>query len=598
MVKKKEKFEGELKEETVKVEVSAEGSSNKSVITVQNNNDNSNSNENSNNMGSSENINRLNNLENKLTFSDKLKLKTIEFLKDKYNLMFLVVFIIGLVIRLKYLNLEVIWNDAAVHMWYVIKIINDPTFVFSFNFIYGDHLISHFVTIPFYLITKNIVASGRLASILIGMVGVILIYLLGKEISNKNTGLIAAAILSFHPLFWFLNVWILADAHMATAVIFSLYCFVRMNKEKTTFWGIMTGISFVLTMLAKFQAAHFFMILIIYYILFDIKRMFKTPWIYSWVIPSLSIFADLFMIIIGKKSTFVLRALSLMIDFRGMPFGLDTTKLFPWTFTWSLLLLSLFGAILIIIYRKKEFYFPIFFFLFYWTFSEVNLDQPDARHLLFLVPIIILIASFFIDEVRNFLNILSKKKIISYFSYILMVLLVIIICYNFYQTGTQFIQSKSLTYTGYQEAGQWIKENVPEDIPIFAGEYRSIRLFTEREFGGPTPEFYGGPILNLRSPRRYTEEHESDGKSNFELDVANLSKNSDVYLEIDIWEYAQPKWYWPLSENSLKYFESLGFKLVNMIERDVMTSDGLKKIPVIFILRKDKEVINATKLIK
>src|SRR3989338_9272430 len=114
-----------------------------------------------------------------------------------------------------------------------------------------------------------------------------------------------------------------------------------------------------------------------------------------------------------------------------------------------------------------------------------------------------------------------------------MVLLVIIICYNFYQTGTQFIQSKSLTYTGYQEAGQWIKENVPEDIPIFAGEYRSIRLFTEREFGGPTPEFYGGPILNLRSPRRYTEEHESDGKSNFELDVANLSKNSDVYLEID-----------------------------------------------------------------
>ena len=70
----------------------------------------------------------------------------------------------------------------------------------------------------------------------------------------------------------------------------------------------------------------------------------------------------------------------------------------------------------------------------------------------------------------------------------------------------------------------------------------------------------------------------------------NLSQKNDIYLEIDVWEYYQPTWYWPLSQKSLDYFNSLGFKIVNVVEREVSTKDGLNQMPVIFIFKKDKEI--------
>ena len=115
-------------------------------------------------------------------------------------------------------------------------------------------------------------------------------------------------------------------------------------------------------------------------------------------------------------------------------------------------------------------------------------------------------------------------------------------------------------------------------------------MFSEREFGGPPPENYEGPIINLRSPFRYTEIYDNVSQRNFEEDVTNLSQKSDVYLEIDVWEYYQPTWYWPLSQKSLDYFDGLGFKIMKVVEREVSTKEGLVKIPVIFILKKDQVI--------
>ena len=60
-------------------------------------------------------------------------------------------------------------------------------------------------------------------------------------------------------------------------------------------------------------------------------------------------------------------------------------------------------------------------------------------------------------------------------------------------------------------------------------------------------------------------------------------------------EHTCLEYYQHLSQKSLDYFTDFGFNLVKVIERDVMTNEGPKKVPVIFIFKKDKvkDVSNA-----
>jgi len=365
-----------------------------------------------------------------------------------------------------------------------------------------------------------------------------------------------------------------------------------MNKKRNKFWSVMTGFSFILALFAKFQAAHFFMILIIYYLFFERKNVFSKPYLYAWAIP-LS-FAVLTQIVSSSPTLF--RALLLFVNFRGMPYGLDTTKLFPFVFPGYLLPLAVIGLLLVLAYRLRQFYFPAFLFFFYWVFSEVGLDNPDARHLLFMVPILILFSSFAIQEAANYLSLLMRDtKVRAKIRVVVILLTLILVSVHQYNTGNAFITAKSYGYTGYPEAGQWLTENVPNDIPIFAGSPRMIRAFTEREYhslgeaDSAIDIFTGGPIWYLRGTK-YLE-----NRTAFEEDLRMLSKTSDVYLEVDMWEYTQPSWYYPLSQESINYFLSLGFKPVKTVEREIPTNKGLSKLSVILIFKKEKENLYGAK---
>ena len=411
-------------------------------------------------------------------------------------------------------------------------------------------------------------------------------YLLGKELKSKFAGLLTATLLSFNHIVWFYGVRPLGDSPLLTTTIILLYCMVRLEKEKTAKWGILSGILFIAAMFTKVQAVLFSLAVIIYVLLFKRKEMFKERGtLYSWMIPAgFLLLAHVF----GKllfKAGILDRVFKLFLDTRGMPFGFEASGMINWIFSWQLLLLSVLGLILILFYKEKKYYFSITLFFFYWLFFEINVDNTQDRYVLPLFAVGIILAVFALEEIRSFFELMFGKNKIFY---LVPIILVLFISWNYYQTGDSLIYNKTFSYTGYQEAGQWIKDNIPKSDPIFAGEYRAIRLFAEREYGGPIHEELGGTIINLRSPFRYTEEYTPVGQKNFEDDINNLSTKNNIYLEIDIWEYAQPSWYWPLSQKSLEYFDSLGFNLVKVVEREVITKEGPKKVPVIFIFKKDK----------
>ena len=92
----------------------------------------------------------------------------------------------------------------------------------------------------------------------------------------------------------------------------------------------------------------------------------------------------------------------------------------------------------------------------------------------------------------------------------------------------------------------------------------------------------------MGTTQRFELEDPEKGRQAFEEDVMELSQNHEVYLEIDVWEYTQPSWYFPINQDSINYFVNLGFVPVKIVEREVNTQQGLQKIPVIFIFKKEK----------
>ena len=523
-----------------------------------------------------------------------LKKDVKAWLSNKYNLAFLGVLFLAFLIRLRYIGQESIWNDSAVHLWYAIKVIKEPLFIFSREYLLGDYTIPQTIMSIIYLFTGNILLAAQIITMLYALIGIIFIYLLGTELKNKFAGILAAILLTFNHIAWFYGARPLGDSPLLTTTIILLYCMVRLEKEKTAKWGILSGILFIVAIFTKVQAMLFSLAVIIYVLLFKRKEMLKERGtLYSWIIPATFL---LLAQIFGKfffNAPILDRVFKLFLDIRGMPFGFEAFGMINWIFSWQLLLLSILGLILILFYKEKRYYFSITLFFFYGLFFEINVDNTQDRYVLPLFAVGIILAVFALEEIRYFFELMFGKNKLFY---LVPIILVLFISWNYYQTGDSLIYNKTFSYTGYQEAGQWIKDNVPINDPIFAGEYRSIRLFAEREFGGPPQDQdFGGSIWNLRSPYRYTEIYDNVSQENFEEDVLNLSKDSDIYLEIDIWEYYQPKWYFPLSQKSLDYFTDFGFNLVKVIERDVMTNEGPKKVPVIFIFKKDKvkDVSNA-----
>jgi len=507
------------------------------------------------------------------SWQDKVKEKTIYWIKNPWNLAFLVVLFLGIAIRLKYFNMESIWNDAAVHLWYAIKVTKEPLFIFSSEYLRGDHVVPQTITAFYYLFTKNAFIAGKLMALTYSIIGIIFMYLLGTEIKDKKFGLIATILFTFNHLFWFYGVRPLADAPLTVMVVLLLYSVVKLEKTKSISWGFVTGMLFLLSMVTKQQAIVFLFAYIIYLIIFKRKNLLNKSILASYGFPlGLIVFASIIF-----KSNFLSVAIMRIINLIGVKDGLlYAYHHLVWIFGWKLLTLVGLGVILTIIFKKEKLYFPMVLFLVYAIYLELGVNTVEDRIVMPLLSAGVLLATFSLFEMGSYISIILKNKKVVF---PMVLIIVLFFSWQSYALGDPLIQGKSNSYGGHIEAGKWIQDNVPKDAILFAGSPRIVRAFAEREYGGPNLWNLGGSLWNLRAPEYV------DNQSLFEDDLRKLSKDNVIYLEIDLWEYTQPSWYFPLTQDSINYFTSLGFVPVKIIEREINTNQGIQKIPVIFIFK-------------
>ena len=95
----------------------------------------------------------------------------------------------------------------------------------------------------FWRLGFNILKTGEIISILFGTGSIIMTYLLGKKLYNKNTGMISAVLLAFSPVFFYFSSFALTSI---PSLFFSLAAIYLFKEKKYFFSGLFCGITFLI----------------------------------------------------------------------------------------------------------------------------------------------------------------------------------------------------------------------------------------------------------------------------------------------------------------------------------------------------------------
>jgi hypothetical protein len=216
---------------------------------------------------------------------------------------------------------------------------------------------------------------------------------------------------------------------------------------------------------------------------------------------------------------------------------------------------------------KKDY--PIICWVIVLILVSVIIPSSAPRHFLIIVPGALILAAIAINEVCYLTRSLTKGVIKLKYTRIIFLVMIILIGLKQFQDNNNYINYMgNYNYVGIKEAGLWINNNVPEDSPLYVMSYRTIRFYSN---------------IGKWDERIVNEFPET--KQEFEDEIKKMKK--PIYIQLDRWEYAVPNWVYPLSNDLINYFQSLGFEPVKIIERNMPTQEGLVKQPVGFVLRRE-----------
>ena len=146
------------------------------------------------------------------------------------------------------------------------------------EFFYRPLLISVFFGIGF--IFWHHIFTASIITALLGSIGVILFYFIGKEVYDERVGWVSALIACFLPVLVSNSNNMLADAPGLTFLSISFYFFILFHKSKKPVFGYLSGIFVGLTILTRYASLLYFLILFvvfsIFFIVYKRKDLIKS----------------------------------------------------------------------------------------------------------------------------------------------------------------------------------------------------------------------------------------------------------------------------------------------------------------------------------
>jgi len=324
----------------------------------------------------------------------------------------------------------------------------------------------------------------RLIPLLSSILAIILTYLIGKELYNKQIGLMAAFMLSFFWSFLFFSYRILVDVPVATLWLLSLWLFIMgyEHKKKSALWLFIPAI--IITFLMKFTGALLGLIILFYLIITERVKILKNKDL--WISLGLGILAALpFLVYETKKFGHPLAFYTAAIGGRALsPRSLWQTFLdyinttFP-LIEWAFLILFIIGFVILIfelaigldlLFKNKEkklkanlLLLLTFLVPFLYIVSIGYGIYIEERYLFLMYPLMFIIGG------KGLYSLFEKTK--KYNKPIAIAILVVFLAIGFYQNiahANDIIQNKKTSFLQVKQAGQWINEHSNENDLIYS----------------------------------------------------------------------------------------------------------------------------------
>ncbi|TRO62031.1 phospholipid carrier-dependent glycosyltransferase [Candidatus Bathyarchaeota archaeon] len=476
----------------------------------------------------------------------------LDFVEKREDIILAVSIILFAWLRIPYLFQESLWNDETVYMWMGQKILENPAFLLT------SHPAHHSYGYLFSILTAvlnlflPIFYSARIVTLLFSVMNGVLLYLIGKKMMNKYAGLAAMLLLGFNGLHIFITDRALLDVPITAMFTAMMAALVYFDPDSIKS-GILLGATTLLSILTKTSGMLTVPIVGLALIAMypDIKAIRKEGIIACF---ATLVASGLFLVInnlfhFGRISSEPIGDFLRTIVFSGSPtFYIENASLIYSTPLFILALIGMYMALS----GDRESRAVVIATLVYFLFFSFVISEKVPRYGLPILPGIIILAVCAVNKV------VEKLELPSY-----AILAILVLGYFAYQPANSLLSQRAITYTGFQETGELVAELDGQENfeTIYAQSVRQIRTFSGIDFKND-----GGRISGLP------------------VNFSDLENQSNILLQIDVWEYSAPSWVYPLDQAKLDAILAANFSLTHAVQRDYPTQQGLQKVPVGFLL--------------
>jgi len=176
----------------------------------------------------------------------------------KEKLLLFTVILTGIIIRiLKFDDVNLV-TDTVVYSRLGKNLIEFGRYAFGENYNMGVFFPPGYPILIglFNLLFHDLFFTAKFVSLILGMASIILAYLIGKELYNKEAGLFAAVLFAFYPILIIVSVQGYSDAPFFAFLLLTLYFYLKTHREdnyvQSAVLGLITGITYLIRPEAMF----------------------------------------------------------------------------------------------------------------------------------------------------------------------------------------------------------------------------------------------------------------------------------------------------------------------------------------------------------
>jgi 4-amino-4-deoxy-L-arabinose transferase-like glycosyltransferase len=335
-----------------------------------------------------------------------------------------------------------------------------------------------YLLVPFYLFNLDFLIIFFIP--VIGTLSVFLIYLLGKNLFNKKTGIYSAIIFLLIPLHIIYSAKILTGVLFTFLILLTFLCFWKGYEQNNKKYKVLFGVFLALALLSRYTALWIMPIFLIYFLIRDKSLKFLKDKYLGYSI--LAFFGTLIPLFIYGILEYNNPIGSFIHGAKGSGYwgGLQS-----WTFFfehwWQIFSIIGFIFIIVLIYLlykkdfyKKEIYLLLIWFVFFLGMA-IYMPHKEDRFILAIVPTIALISGYFINKIKKY------KKFI----------LIGIVFITLLSLYSQFYSNYNLSYTDtnkcFLESNKFL-ETIDKNSIIVTDESSVVYYYTKLE-----TRFYPNP---------------------------------------------------------------------------------------------------------